>query len=123
MASVLDRLAQVGEKRVGNPGGGVRSRHAEMKRRRQVERVESPPFRDQVVVDVIDVQLGRSEGDEEGRVADHLELLNRRDAFANPVRGLENAARNLEIPGFAKAHHRGPGRGDETSRPAAGQSR
>src|SRR5690348_9383276 len=90
MLRVLHGLVQVGDERLGHPRRRVGPRDAKVQRRRQLQRIEPPPFLDEAVVDVIDVQLGRAKGHQEGRVADDLELRHRRHPVANGGRGPED---------------------------------
>ena len=76
-----------------------------------------------MVIDVVHVQVGRAERDEECRVPDDLELRDRVDPAADRCSRLENLLSDLEVAALAQAHHGGPGRGHDSTRAAAGQPR
>src|SRR5947207_8882587 len=98
MFGVLDRLAQVGDERLRDAGGGVRPGDAEVQGRWKLQRVEPPSELDQPVIHVKDVQrLAGAERDQERRVANDLELGNALDPFADLPRRLEDAVGYLEV--------------------------
>src|SRR6266511_344140 len=112
---VSDRVAQVAHKCIGDAARGVRPRDAEVERRGQMQGVETPASRDEVVVDVVDVEVRGAKRDKKGRVADDLELRHGLDARPDGRGGLEDAASDLEIPALTQADHRRPRRGDKAA--------
>ena len=61
-----------------------------------------------MIVDVIDVEAGRREGDHEGRFAEQRQLRNRPHSLANGCGRREDLLGDLEVAALAEADHRRP---------------
>ena len=116
LVGVVHGIGQVDGKGRGHVGLGLRPGDRHVQAVGVLLAVEPPAVVPHEVVHVVDVEHVGGEGEEEGRVAHHLQLRMAAHGVLHGERRLENLLGVAQVALVAELHHGGPGGGDQAPR-------